>query len=207
MVLAGVGTALLQQDIDLIVSDFLHGFNKFMALVELKLDFTQALPFAICGLATSNPDVAKQHGKALVDLYDRQPSPDLHDRVTVAWLDPKHDNGLRHDLLRWCNSEQRLDNFPTLELEVASLRFVPLVEWDAERPHSILKRAVMGKASKGIRASLAVRMKEIRQALKDPTARARFVDVFNNHSDIFDVIAELGLSDHEVLTQELVSWL
>ena len=201
--LAGVGVAMAQGSVDTIIADFLQGFDKLIAVIELKLDFTQALPFALCGLAACDQDDAKKHGKEFLNSYDQNPRPELHDRVTVAWLDASHENGLRADLRRWCHSERPLADFPALELEVAALRFVPLVEWDAERPHSIMKRAVMGKASKGVRASLSVRLREIRDAMGDPLARERFVKVFDCHSDIFEIISELGLADHSVITQAI----
>ena len=185
------------------MSDFSQGFDRFIAIIELKLDYTQALPFALCGLATCGQDAAKKHGKELMESYDQNPRPDLHDRVTVAWLDTSHEHGLRADLQRWCGSERSLAEFPSLELEVAALCFVPLVEWDAERPHSIMKRAIMGRASKGVRASLAVRLSEIRDALSDPVARDRFTKVFDAHSDIFEIISEMGLAGHSVVTQAI----
>ena len=59
----------------------------------------------------------------------------------------------------------------------------------------------MGKASKGARASLGMRLPEIRDALRDPVARSRFTQVFDSYSDIFDIISQLGLGDHPVVVQ------
>ena len=126
----------------------------------------------------------------------------VHDRVSVAWLGSA---GVRADLELWSSTEQRLCEFPGLEAEVAALRFVPLCEWEAERPHSVLKRAVMGKASKGVRASLAMRAPEIRDALVDKATHQFFQKVFDMHTDILDVLVELGVEERPTICCALES--
>ena len=203
--LAAGSTSLGQEDVDLIIADFLRAFDRFIVTVQLKLDFTQALPFSLCGLATADEDAAKQHAKKLMAQFDSiagAASHRAHDRVSVAWLGAGR---ARSDLEAWSSTEAKLCDFPALELEVAALRFVPLCEWDAERPHSVLKRAVMGKASKGVRASLAMRDREIRCVLRDKVAYTFFQQVFDMHSDIYKLLVELGVTEHPTVLDAIRS--
>ena len=88
---------------------------------------------------------------------------------------------------------------PELERSIAQFRFIPMVEWHAERPHSIMKRAMMGKRGYGKSASLALRIPEIRAAYRDPEQRKVLIDGMKLHNQPFDILAELGLDSHPTI--------
>ena len=83
-----------------------------------------------------------------------------------------------------------------MEKQIAAFRFIPLVEWNAERPHATIKRAVQGRKAKGKRASLAVRMSKIRRRIREPSVKQALVKSMSLHDDPFKLLVALGLDQH-----------
>ena len=128
------------RDLAKILKDFDTGFNGIIAYVVLKLDMTQAEPFNVVGFAAWDEAVAKAHAQVVTARFDMVPALAVHDRIAVVWLSYGHPSGLRRLVNAWCHTERPLAAFPRLEFHVAPLRFISLVEWFAERPHSLIKQ-------------------------------------------------------------------
>eukprot|EP00971_Amphidinium_carterae_P349792 6491228-Amphidinium_carterae.1 len=164
---------------DMVMQDFETGLQSLVATLVLKLDFTSALPFSLCGLAALDVRQAKAHAMKLMAQFDKYTHHETQDRLSRMFLDSTLAGSNRGDLEAWArcpdDTSGSLHKWPRLLQAILPLRFIPLVEWHAERPHSIVKRATAGKPSMGKRASLALRLPAIRCLLEPGPKRDRLI--------------------------------
>ena len=59
-----------RKDLVILISEYDIAFHAFVPLLELKTGFTQSLPFALAGLASSDEVAAKSLALRLIDVFD-----------------------------------------------------------------------------------------------------------------------------------------
>ena len=162
--------------------------------------FGTSLPFALAGLASLGVVAARSLAFRLINVFDSS-NPDAHDRVATAFLSRAQVVGHCRAIQEWAQSDLPMSAFPLLQREVAALRLVPMVEWHAERPHAIMKKATTGKKAYGRAASLGARLRESRDIACHPEGRSMLAETFRLHASPFVVAIEIGIDDQSTLVK------
>ena len=79
---------LLEESMGDLVSDFERGRSPIEAILRLKLDFWQRLPWVMCGMASSDPAEAQMCAQQARASFDLCPQHQAHHRLTWEVLDP-----------------------------------------------------------------------------------------------------------------------
>ena len=185
-------------NIESMLTDFDFACSRLIASVEMKTSYASTLPFSLCGAATVNEVVARNHVSALLQHYDKSVDPAAHDRVTLAWCQPGRAGGLRADLDRWVETG---DCSERLARQIAAFRFIPLLERRAEQPHAKVKTKLAFTPAKGLRASLAVRTEEIFHLLRTQPEFEKDLTRHMERARTVSVVETLGLSTHPYLVR------
>ena len=121
-----------------LVSDFERGRSHIEAILRLKLDFWQRLPWAMCGMASSDPAEAQMCAQQARASFDLCPQQQAHHRLTWEVLDPQ--GKLRLDVDRFAMGAPLAALSMGFQTKVAAWRFVPVTETTIEektRPSDI----------------------------------------------------------------------
>ena len=189
-----------REDSDIVVEDFLKGAAELEAVLEMKLNFWQALPWLLCGLGDHDLGASRACAIRCMQMYDDVPIEAAHHRVTNKFLAAK---GLLRSQLQLYVNGRPLDELPELQHEIACLMFSLTVERIIEGTHSVLKRLVQFRMTGGSFISFRLRLKEMEAlAEADDTFIAKLAEKCERHPRKF---AELLRVDEHPQLQEL-SW-
>ena len=133
-----------------------------MAL-RAKTAFWQELPWRLCGLGHPSPDLARQCGRACMDIYDGAPGASTQHRAAARCLDPA--GPLRSALEEFVRG-RAMHQVPGLCTAVLEMTLAPTVERSMEQRHSMVNLWLGGKRRKHPTfVSLANRMLEFERRL------------------------------------------
>ena len=196
-----------------IASDFEAGKRHLEAVLVVKLDHWKRLPWMLCGLAHHDGVKARQAALACIAEYDKSASSvrHQHHELTKKLLTPG--TALRKELEAFAGGDapgQQPAELATLSqdfrVEVARLRFIPVVEREIEAKHKDLKHSLVALTRHGpARASMGLRSSQLWEELAaaQPKERDDFLQLLDETRVPSRAAALLGFATHPLLTLTL----
>ena len=193
-----------------IASDFEAGKSHLEAVLVVKLDNWRRLPGMLCGLAHHDKSKAQQAAQACIAEYEKSESSvrSQHHELTKKFLTPG--TAFRKELEAFaggCAPGQEPADLETLstdfQVEVARLRFIPVVEREIEAKHKDLKHALAALTRHGpARASMALRSNQLwaELAAAKPPERDALLQFLDLTRVPQRASAALGFSAHPLLS-------
>ena len=127
----------------LLLSEYEQATSVVEAMVRLKFNFWQQLPWKICGISHWDQQVSRACARQCTEQYDRagpEIAADVHHRLSCFFLDPR--GPIRAALDAYINGAE-LHGEPLLE--IMTMRFVPTVERVVEQEHLPLNKVARHK--------------------------------------------------------------
>ena len=93
-------------------------------MLQTKLAYWKLLPWALCGMAHHDPAEAQKAAQECLDLYQRDPDPSHHHRLTVLFLAPGSE--LRSQVEAFASGVP-LKSLRALRLRVAKFQFIAVL--------------------------------------------------------------------------------
>ena len=196
-----------------IASDFEAGKRHLEAVLVVKLDHWGRLPWMLCGLAHHDSSKAKEAARACIAQYDKSARHvrHQHHELTKKLLTPG--TALREELEAFagdCAQGHEPAELETLsqdfQVEVARLRFIPVVEREIEAKHKDLKHALVALTRHGpARASMGLRSRQLwaELAAAQPPEQEAFLQLLDVTRVPSGASAALGFAAHPLLTQRV----
>ena len=161
-----------------VMRDFDAGLAHLQLGLQVKMDCWSRLPWKLCGLAHWDQDIARRIALESINQFDEFAGEDptyVHHHATILFL--KRGGALRIHVEAFADGQ---DMQADLKLEVAKLRFIPIVERTIEAPHAIIKRRSGNQFRTGTQVSLTLRIPDVKDELRrDPRFLSTLVDIFS----------------------------
>ena len=192
----------VQQQVDL-QTDIAQAKVHISMVLSQKCHFWEVLPWRLCGLAHHDMDVARASACACIQQFDRSVQQEsLHHPLSWKLLGP--DSQLRPDLIKFASGDVNLGDAPELELEVASLAFVPVVERVVERLHAEVHRAIATRHCSAPYVSFSARSHILQGYLSGPQDQQDLLCKFASSArDHKALLRDFGLDCHPRVQQLL----
>jgi hypothetical protein len=153
------------------MKNFDNGVSHFVAVVELKIEFTQKFPFAICRLALLDEHRAVAAARELRARFSEAAqsagSTEGFEPVTRFYMDPSFPKSLAPQIDAWVEyfPRVRLDSYFILSIHVAARRFLVAPEDIIEEGHGKQKKKTAMRSVDAVKHSLSNRGPEITHRL------------------------------------------
>ncbi len=179
-----------------LAADFAQGKAHLLTVLGAKLEAWGQLPLALCGLAHHLPAKREEAAKKVLDLFARSPVElrDTHHPRTLEFLGAR---GWRSEVEAIAEGRP-LSSMPfQMQVDVAKLKFIPIVERSMEAKHKDVKRVLQTLTRHDApRVSMAIRSRELQVALGNPTSLNAMVSHLASVRGPRAALETLGLMGH-----------
>ena len=193
------GSSLSEADRTIIIRDFSFAKDYLNFGLSAKLQFWQTLPWRLVGLSHHYRSTARSIARACLQQYDEISSAgnirsEHHHPLTIKFLSTSEESSLRRHVQGFAEGQPMCE---ALEIAVAGLKFVPVVERVVEGLHRDVKIAAKHQLQLGpTKVSLAVRLREIRTALEKPDFLRQCTETFERVRFLKRAAVDLGVVQH-----------
>jgi hypothetical protein len=156
-----------------LVKDFSKARAHLVYVISYKTQHWKDLPWFLCSLASFDTAVARDSCKKILSIFDAMPTDVLHHRLTTTFC--ATGGPLRHQMEAFAAGES-LRTLTELRLEINKLRLIPLTERAAERPHSLIMKAVTHKNHGPLSVAFAFRGAELEKKFSNPERFEQLVE-------------------------------